>query len=170
MGQKLIKAYLYSIVLLILGFVMSLTSYLSVPASADNAGTDVFTLSVPISCTMTPTVNTAHSINMIGGTYEHDIGKTTLDTTCNDKDGFVVYAIGYSNNEEGNNKLEILGLDSQYDIASGPATSGDTSNWSVKLSPVLNGDYTPTIDNGFDNYSTIPTTWTKVAEKKPYYC
>ena len=49
MGQKLIKAYLYSIVLLILGFVMSLTSYLSVPASADNAGTDVFTLSVPIS-------------------------------------------------------------------------------------------------------------------------
>lgn len=76
-----------------------------------------------------------------------------------------MYAVGYANDELGNNKLlaNINGtLVPSYDILTGTATSGDTSNWAMKLTPVA-GTYAPTLENGYNNYSVVPSTQTKVA-------
>lgn len=68
------------------------------------------------------------------GTYKDNIGKTTIKATCNDSQGFSIYAIGYTNEEYGNTVLKPTTLDSpQNDIATGTATNGDTSNWAMKL-------------------------------------
>ena len=67
-------------------------------------------------------------------------------------------------NSEGNNVL-VSNINNNYDIPSGTATSGDTSNWAMKLS-LKAGDTSPTpptIIPPFDNYTTVPITWTKVA-------
>ena len=159
---------LVSIPLLIL-FALILGFSVSHSSATTNLATDNFTLSIPVSCTLTASIKAGeeHSISMVSGQYKADIGKTTMDTTCNDPNGFVVYAIGSSNNEEGNNKLKALTLSDTYDIASGTAESGDTSNWAMKLTPIASGDFTPTIDNNYTQYSIVPNTWTKVAHKNP---
>jgi hypothetical protein len=90
---------------------------------------------VPSSCTLSSSVDEAHSASIVNGTYEEGIGKTTLTTFCNDRNGYSVYAIGDSLNSEGNNKL-VSNINSNYDILSGTATSGDTSNWAMKLNSV----------------------------------
>ena len=159
---------LVSIPLLIL-FALILGLSASHSSATTNLASDNFTLSIPISCTLTASIKAGeeHSISMVSGQYKADIGKTTMDTTCNDPNGFVVYAIGSSNNEEGNNKLKAFTLSDTYDIASGTAESGDTSNWAMKLTPIPNGDFTPIIDNNYTQYSIVPNTWTKIAHKNP---
>ena len=159
----LVSVPLLTVSTLILGLSVSRSS------ATTNLATDNFTLSIPISCTLTASIKAGeeHSISMVSGQYKADIGKTTMDTTCNDPNGFVVYAIGSSNNEQGNNKLKALTLSDMYDIVSGTAESGNTSNWAMKLTPISNGDFTPTIDNNFTQYSIVPNTWTKIAHKNP---
>ena len=60
--------------------------------------------------------------------YTDDIGESTITAICNDSAGFAIYAIGYSNDEYGNNTLVNTTTPTQT-IASGTATSGATSNW-----------------------------------------
>ena len=153
--------------LVVCAFVLGLS--VSHSSATTNLASDSFTLSIPISCTLIASIKAGeeHSISMVSGQYKADIGKTTMDTTCNDPNGFVVYAIGSSNNEEGNNKLKALTLSDMYDIVSGTAESGNTSNWAMKLTSIPNGDFTPAIDNDFTQYSIVPNTWTKVAHKNP---
>ena len=153
------------LVLFNLSFIIVAALLLSTPhSSADTSSVDGLTISIPSSCTLTSTVNTAHSASTIGGTYMSGIGTTTLKTVCNDSNGFVIYTIGSSNNEDGNNKL-VSSASSSYDIASGTATSGNISNWAMKLTPV-SGAYTPNMEEGYnDQYVTVPTTWTKVASR-----
>ena len=65
-------------------------------------------------------------------------------------------------NSEGNNTL--VGSNGS-NISSGTATLGDTSIWAMKLS-LKAGDTSPTpptIISPFDNYTTVPTNWTRVA-------
>ena len=71
--------------------------------SADDVIDDV-AINIPVACTMTGTINTPHTANVESGTYVADIGTTTLKAVCNDANGFSIYAIGYSNQEYGNNK------------------------------------------------------------------
>ena len=133
--------------------------------SADDSYNADVSLTIPVACTMTGTVDTPHTANIEAGTYTADIGTTTLKTVCNDGNGFSIYAIGYSGLEYGNNKmLATVGgvLTPSYDIATGTATSGDTSNWAMKLNAVT-GTYAPTLTNGFGSYRTVPTEYTKVA-------
>ena len=141
---------------------------LSLPHSSADSSSDTVRLSVPVSCTLASHINTGeeHTISMISGTYEDNIGVTTLTTYCNDPGGFVIYANGNSNNIEGNNKLTSI-LGSTYDIPSGTATSGDTSQWAMKLTTVSSSTPadTPTIATGYDSYSTVPNQWTKVVYK-----
>ena len=106
-------------------------------ADGDSAVSNA-SVTVPVSCIMSSTVDVDHNATLSPGTYsgasgsqyENGIGKTTLTTYCNDRNGYVVYAIGSSNNELGNNKLvsNINDNLNNYDIASGTATSGTTSN------------------------------------------
>ena len=133
--------------------------------SADDSYNADVSLTIPVACTMTGTLDTPHTANVNAGTYVADIGTTTLKTVCNDGNGFSIYAIGYSGLEYGNNKmLATVGgtLAPTYDIATGTATSGDTSNWAMKLNAVT-GTYAPTLTNGFGSYRTVPTEYTKVA-------
>ena len=138
---------------------------------------DNLAISIPTSCTLSSLINGEHSKSILNGTYESGIGQTILTTYCNDKNGYVVYASGFSNNELGNNKLisNINDNTNNYDIVSGTATSGTTSNWAMKLSTsdidssIINtnaGTDTPTIEPAYNNqYAIVPTNWTKVASK-----
>ena len=146
---------------------------LSFHSSARVSSSDNLSISVPSSCTLSSVVDEVHSASIINGTYEEGIGKTTLTTFCNDRNGYSVYAIGDSLNSEGNNKL-VSNINSNYDIVSGIATNGDTSNWAMKLTGIttitdnnsnttVNANTPPTIISPFTNYTTVPTEWTKVA-------
>lgn len=141
------------------GFILS-----SVNVSADTSSTDNVSVTVPVSCSLSATVDTEHTAEINNGTYTSNIGTTTLKTFCNDSEGFAIYAIGYTNNEEGNNVLANSSLDNTYDIATGTATSGDTSNWAMKLTPAP-GTYAPTIQNSFNSYHIIPSDYTLVASR-----
>ena len=125
-------------------------------------------------CSMTANIQPGeeHSATLIGGQYQSDIGKTTIQTFCNDPNGYAIYAIGYTGEDAGvaagtNTVLHSNALGSTYDIVTGIATSGDTSNWAMKVSSV-SGTYAPTIESDieglFSNYHTVPSSYTKVAK------
>ena len=132
-------------------------------------------VTVGTACTFSASVTNPHTSTIENGLSSDNIGTTILNTTCNDSGGYAVYAIGYTNEEYGNTSLTYSSLDStpenpitnsNYDIPTGTATSGDTSNWAMKLDTV-SGTTTATIEadtNGsFSNYHIIPEDYTKVA-------
>ena len=111
-------------------------------AKAAQQATAHASVTVQSTCSMTATVNTAHNATLFSGTYSGSsypdgIGKTTIQTFCNDLNGYSIYAIGYTNNELGNTVLKGTDLSSEYDIVTGTATSGlapnDVSNWAMKI-------------------------------------
>ena len=136
-------------------------------AFADDSVVDEINITVPVSCTLTGT-NLLHTTSIQNNQYKTDIGSATIKATCNDTNGLAIYAIGYTNEEDGNNKMHSSTLDSSYDIVTGKYVSGTTTNsvWSMKLTPV-SGTYAPTIRNdstyNYTNYELIPDTYTKVA-------
>ncbi len=141
------------------------------------------TVNIAESCNLRATTDTAHTATIIGGTYSgtnyaNGIGQTTLKAFCNDSAGFAIYAIGFTNDEYGNNKLHWSGASSASDdtnaISTGIYTSGTTVNstWSMKLAAV-SGTYAATIDDGvaahndstenFTTWHTVPTEYKRVA-------
>ena len=113
-------------------------------------------------------VNSEHNTNTNVGTYTSDIGKTTITTLCNDGNGYSVYAVGYSNNEEGNNKL-INSERPEYSIDTGLNTSGLTSQWAMKLNNIPDdpSPTPPTIESDYNNvYGIVPPYWTRVAGRQ----
>ena len=146
--------------------VVSTLSLSSVSATDTNTSQDNVTVSVPVSCTMNGTGMTSHNANIPNGTYQADIGTTTLKTFCNDNQGFAIYAIGYTNEEYGNTTL--IGATGGQTIVTGTATttgSPDVSNWAVKLATDSTATYPITLDNSFGAYSSVPSTYTKVAHR-----
>ena len=139
------------------------------PVIADNdTVVDQINITVPASCSFSDEVisgDTAHTRTAQNGQYQSEIGTTTFKTYCNDLGGYSVYAIGYSNDEYGNTLMKH-NSDSNNDFNTGTATSGNTSEWAMKLIPVT-GTYAPTIQsdtNGsFASYHIVPSTYTKVA-------
>ncbi len=168
-------------ILSLMGF--SVLSFLLLSSSvlADSAVTTT-TINIAESCTMSGTTNTAHSATILNGTYSgtdytNGIGQTTLKVFCNDSNGFAIYAIGYTNDEYGNNKLHWSGATSTSDITNdintGIYSSGaTTSSWSMKLA-AMSGTYAATIDDGvsannnstdnFTNWHIVPTEYKRVA-------
>ena len=144
-------------------------SHLSIHTSAtmSNSGSDRIEFSLSVSCTLSSVVDSDHTSSITSGTYTSEVGKTTITTLCNDGNGYSVYADGFSNNEEGNNKL-INTSYPQYSIDTGLATSGLTSTWAMKLNNIEN-DPSPTppvIESSYDGvYGVVPTYWTKVASR-----
>ena len=132
----------------------------------DGTVTDV-AITVPVACSITSTTDSAHTASVDSGTYKDNIGKTTIKATCNDSQGFSIYAIGYTNEEYGNTVLKPSTLDSpQNDIATGTATNGDTSSWAMKLTASTGMSSTNILsdtDGTYSNYHKVPTTYTKVA-------
>ncbi len=146
-------------------FLMSSYSY----ATSDNTDVvDKINITVPISCTMSGTGMTSHTANMSNGSYTPNIGTTTLKVFCNDTEGFAIFAAGYTGDEiGGTNSTKLVNSASAVDntISTGTATSGNTSNWAMKLATNSSATYAVTLDNGFGSYSSVPSVYTKVAHR-----
>ncbi len=132
---------------------------------AEDSIVDNVNITVPVSCSIEGTGMNTHNANIINGTYQADIGTTTMKAYCNDSEGFAIYAIGYTDNEYGKTVLTNSTLGTSADIATGTATSGSTSNWAMKLATNTGATYALTLDNGFGSYSSVPATYTKVAHR-----
>ncbi|MBR2998576.1 hypothetical protein IKF34_02270 [Candidatus Saccharibacteria bacterium] len=145
---------------------LSFVSFLFLASSSTSASDHVSNVSVtvPVSCNISSTLDTAHTATINPGQYKEDIGTTTFKVFCNDNTGYAIYAIGYSGDEYGNTNMLPTNptTSTNPSIVTGTATSGDTSNWAMKVTPVA-GTYAPTIENSFNSYRTIPDTYTKVA-------
>ena len=121
-------------------FLMSANSF-----ATDNTDVvDNVNITVPVSCSLEGTGMTSHNANIVNGTYQADIGSTTLKAFCNDTNGFAIYAIGFTDDEYGKTVLTNSTLGSTYDIATGTATSGSTSNWAMKLATNSSATYAVT--------------------------
>ncbi len=158
----------YTLIVCLLSSTVVSSVLLASPRSyADDSVVDQINITVPVSCSLTGT-NLLHTTTIQNNQYKTDIGSATIKATCNDTNGLAIYAIGYTNEEDGNNKMHSSTLDSSYDIVTGKYVSGTTTNsvWSMKLTPV-SGTYAPTIRNdstyNYTNYELIPNTYTKVA-------
>jgi len=117
-------------------------------------------ITVTSSCEMTSVVDTAHEATVTASTYEDEIGETTITVACNDANGYAIYAVGFTNDELGRN--DLLGQTTGRTIATGTATSGNTSAWAMKLAAVDNS-VAPTIVTGYDDYHAVPGESTRVA-------
>ena len=149
---------------------------LSIPhSSATNSGSDSVTLTLSTSCTLSSSVIAPHHASLNGGQYEEGIGNTRINTYCNDNNGYSIYAVGTSNNVDGNTDL-VSDLDEHYNIHTGAYANGnniDTSTpsfWGMKLTPgVGTGSISeltpPTIMNSYNSYNVVPTNYTLVASR-----
>ncbi|MDO4746967.1 MAG: hypothetical protein Q4A70_01305 [Candidatus Saccharibacteria bacterium] len=153
---------------LVLGGIIGVTmlsgaTLLSTGVSADDV-IDQINITVPESCSVEGIVAPEHTKTVQNNNYYSGIGTTTFTTYCNDNNGYAIYAIGYSNDEFGNTLMKH-NSNSTYDFDTGTATSGNTSNWAMKLTATP-GTYAPTIhsdtNGAFTSYHVIPSTYTKV--------
>ncbi len=138
----------------------------STTSAEDESVVDEVNISVPVSCSLSGTGMGSHTANIVNGTYQADIGTTTLKAFCNDNNGFAIYANGYTGDTLGNNKL--IGSSTSSEIVTGTATttgSPDISNWAMKLEANSGATYALTLDNGFGSYSSVPSSYTKVAHR-----
>ena len=163
--------HLSSITLSLLALTLFSGSFLisSTTSAEDESVVDEVNISVPVSCSLEGTGMTSHTATIENGRYVSDIGTTTLKAFCNDNNGFAIYATGYTGDvigQENSNKL--VGTPSTIgNISTGTATSGDTSNWSMKLATTSTPapTYPITIDNSFNAYKEVPNEYTKVAHR-----
>ena len=131
-------------------------------SSAMNSSADSVRINLPTSCTLSGNVTAEHTASMVSGQELRDIGTTEINTICNDKDGYLVYAKGTTQNSLGEVVL-ASNLGSNYDIKTGniPSSNGDSS-WAMKLS-LGASTFPPTIASDYDNkYVPVPNNWTKV--------
>ena len=141
-------------------------SHLSLHSSAYSSSTDSVSLSLPTSCTISANVLTPHNATLVSGQYEGNIGNTKINAYCNDNNGYFIYAIGSSNDTDGNTDL-VSSINDNYNIHTN-IYDGDTitanipSSWAMKLTS-SNGTYAPTIVDAYNNYNLIPSTDTIVA-------
>ena len=152
-----VSLILFSLTLLSFSLISSFT------VSADSSVDDVAII-VPVSCSLAG-ANINHTATINNGTYQNNIGLSTIQAYCNDIEGFAIYAIGYTNDTEGENVLTNSTLDSDHNIITGTATSGSNSNWVMKLDTDSNATYPITIENNFSDYHTVPDEYTLVAKR-----
>ena len=157
------KLYFVSVATLLFtlstGYVLS-----SSVVSADDTVIDEVNITVPVSCTLSGVGMNSHNATINNGTYNSSIGETTIKAFCNDNDGFAIYAIGYTDNTNGKNVLASATLGSNYDIATGTATTGN-SQWAMKLATDSNATYAVELQNGFGAFHTVPESYTSVAKR-----
>ncbi|MBO7132165.1 hypothetical protein J6V85_02830 [Candidatus Saccharibacteria bacterium] len=158
---------LYGLIILTLASGILLSSSI---VSAEDVHVSNVNVAVPASCELSGT-GTLHSANVNNGTYQEDIGKTTLTVFCNDGGGYALYAVGYTGEEiGGTDSTKLIGITSDLKINTGAYIQGTTTDsvWSMKVSKVTDSSvsYNPanlTIENGFGSYSAVPNAYTKVA-------
>ena len=154
---------------------LSISASLTLPTSAtSNSSEDNVAITIPVACTLVSSGNNSHSTSIVNGTYETDIGTTNLKVTCNDNQGFAIYAVGYTGNEIGaTNSTKLVGTAASSNTtidtgtATGPVSGNDNSNWAMKLNTTTSPTpvYPITLDNNYNSYSAVPSSYTKVAHR-----
>ena len=133
---------------------------------ADSSGVDKFTLTLRSSCTIEST-NGAHIATVDNNQRYLNLGgnPTTFTVYCNDKDGYIVYTIGASNNVEGNTNL--IGSTGS-NIPTGLYIQGDTtSSWAFRIDKIDSSlTMNPTYAVGENDFAMIPDTWAWIAKKE----
>ena len=113
------------------------------------------------SCTFSSSVISDHSADITIGNTVEDIGTTKITTKCANSLDHQIYAVGYTNDTEGNTNL-VSSNNSTIPTGTG---SGDVSDWAMKITKD-NSSYLPanlTIDNGFNAYSSVPSSSAQIA-------
>ena len=108
--------------LVVSAFVLSLP-HSTATGSGSTPSSDHVYFSLDTSCTMSSELINPHTVNINGGQYKTNVGTTKLNTYCNDGNGYSIYAIGSSNNTDGNNYL-INSENNNYNISTGIYDSG----------------------------------------------
>ena len=159
------KSYVASVsVLAVLASITTISGFVlsSSPSHAETSSV-LASVTVPDVCTLRKdNSSTEHTATSKANAYISDIGETTINISCNDTNGFSIYAVGYSNDTVGNTNL--IGETTSSTIPTGTSTDKSVSNWAMKLTAV-SGTFTPTILNDFDSYHEVPSTATKVATR-----
>ena len=150
-------------------------------ATDSNSDTDTFSVSISSSCTIRSSVDSPHTTEVFNGNYVSDLGNTKVNTFCNDNNGYSIYAIGSSGDIDGNTDLISSLNNNNYNIHTGiydssSITASSPSTWSMKLTAGIGTGIDsssgssitttpPTIRNGYDNYSLVPSVYTLVASR-----
>ena len=123
-------------------------------AASGQTVTDTVEVTIGSACLITTsqTANT-YSDSMTNGQLKSDFGSTEMTINCNDAGGWHVTAIG--SGADSTDKTAMNASASGVDIATGTATSGDTSNWAMKV--------TGTGATGFTTFAAVPAGATDVA-------
>ena len=155
----------------LLGVLVFLAFMLSSPRvlADDDTVIDTVTIRVPASCTLAGVGTESHNASINNGTYNSNVGTTTLKALCNDNNGFAIYAAGYTGNEVGGtNSNKLVSANNLGNISTGTGTTGD-SQWAMKLTTNSNDTYPITIEsdtNGsFSNFHVVPNEFVKVASR-----
>lgn len=156
-----------NIFLVSLPLLIVFTIALSLPHSSavNNSSSDYVSINLPSSCTLVTSGNNSHITSMVSGQLKENIGSTEINTLCNDKNGYVVYAKGITQNGL-NEPVLSSPIGPSYDIKAGniPSTNSNSS-WALKLNPVAS-DYSPTVVDTYNNkYAPVPSDWTKVVSR-----
>jgi len=136
-------------------------SGMALSRTPDRANADVvddITISVAASCSLAAT-GTAHSTNLTSGQTVSDIGSTTMTVTCNDTNGWAIYAVGFGGDTEGTTTLATTS-GAVNTISTG--TSGTDSYWAMKLA-AAGTTSTDAVVSDFKSYHVVPSAFTKVA-------
>ena len=160
---------------IIFGSLLVLTSLATIISTnsivkADTSIEDTVTITVDSACTLSGVVpsGSEHTATITPGQNVPNIGITNMTAVCNDASGYDIYAVGYSNDEWKNTNLiseqTVGSTTTTYTIPTGTATSGNNSNWSMKLSTGT-GDAATIITSPTDysNFANVPNDYTKVA-------
>ena len=118
---------------------------------------DVVEIDVPVSCT----------VSSGGGSYTETLtpnATTTIQaneitTSCNDNNGYAIYAVGYSGDSYDINNTDLINSDNNnYNIKTdGSGTFG--SSWKMKLTAVTDVN----IENNYTDFYNVPVDYEKVA-------
>ena len=164
-ASKSLKFAILSLVILTTITTISALILSSSPSHAETSSV-LASVTVPDVCTIAAdNSSTAHTDTVGVGEYKANIGETVFNITCNDNNGYSIYAVGYSNNTVGNTNL--IGTTNGATIPTGTSTvtgSSAVSNWAMKLTAV-NGTFPATILDSYDSYHVVPSTATKVATR-----
>ena len=97
-------------------------------ATDNDTSVDNIAITVQTACTMSGNGMSSHNKEIVNGTYENNIGTTTLKVICNDNEGFAIYAIGFTGDSyTGTNHTKLVGASTNQTIATGTATSSASS-------------------------------------------
>lgn len=142
--------------LVTLGTIASLATLptIGVFAATGTTVTDTVEVTIDSACTITTTnLSNTYSATMTNGQLKSDFGSTNMTINCNDAGGWHLTAVGTG--ADASDKTVMNATSTGTDIATGTATSGNTSNWAMKV--------TGTGATGFTTFQPIPSVATNVA-------